>query len=106
VQYTSYSFCNKWVYLFSSSNQWIEPEIDACTVPRTPTEKPETAAFVADIDRSEGLKMKVIPVRLPEKIIETIDTLVQEGFYANRSAAIRIIVTRYVLEEAEKTERG
>lgn len=46
--------------------------------------------------------MKVIPVRLPEKIIETIDTLVQEGFYANRSAAIRIIVTRCILEEAEK----
>lgn len=46
--------------------------------------------------------MKVIPVRLPDKIIETIDTLVEEGFYANRSAAIRVIVTRYVLEEAEK----
>ena len=50
--------------------------------------------------------MKVIPVRLPDKIIEIIDRLVQEGFYANRSAAIRIIVTRYALEETEKMEIG
>jgi len=49
--------------------------------------------------------MKVIPVRLPDKIIEVIDRMVQEGFYANRSAAIRIIVTRYVLEETEKVEK-
>jgi Arc/MetJ-type ribon-helix-helix transcriptional regulator len=49
--------------------------------------------------------MKVIPVRLPDKIIEIIDKLVQEGFYANRSAAIRVIVTRYVLEETEKIEK-
>jgi Arc/MetJ-type ribon-helix-helix transcriptional regulator len=46
--------------------------------------------------------MKVIPVRLPEKVIEIIDRLVQEGFYANRSAAIRVIITHYVLEEAER----
>lgn len=45
--------------------------------------------------------MKVVPVRLPDKIIEIIDKQVQEGFYANRSAAIRIIVTRYILERAE-----
>ncbi len=49
--------------------------------------------------------MKVIPVRLPDKIIEVIDSLVEQGFYANRSAAIRIIVTRYVLEEIEKTSK-
>lgn len=49
--------------------------------------------------------MKVIPVRLPDKIIEVIDKQVQEGFYANRSAAIRVIVTRYVLEETEKIEK-
>jgi len=52
------------------------------------------------------IRMKVIPVRLPDKIIEIIDQQVQEGFYANRSAAIRVIVTRYVLKEAEKIERG
>jgi Arc/MetJ-type ribon-helix-helix transcriptional regulator len=46
--------------------------------------------------------MKVIPVRLPDKIIEGLDRLVREGFYANRSAAIRVIVTRYILEETEK----
>jgi len=47
--------------------------------------------------------MKVIPVRLPDKVIEIIDRLVEEGFYANRSAAIRVIVTHYVLEETKKT---
>jgi Arc/MetJ-type ribon-helix-helix transcriptional regulator len=49
--------------------------------------------------------MKVIPVRLPDKILDIIDRLVEEGFYSNRSAAIRIIVTRYVLEETEKIEK-
>ena len=48
--------------------------------------------------------MKVIPVRLPDKIIEIIDRLVQEGFYANRSAAIRVIITNYALEETERVE--
>jgi Arc/MetJ-type ribon-helix-helix transcriptional regulator len=46
--------------------------------------------------------MKVIPVRLPEKIIELIDDLVGEGLYPNRSAAIRIIVTNFILEEGER----
>jgi len=46
--------------------------------------------------------MKVIPVRLPDKIIEIIDRQVREGLYANRSAAIRVIITRYVLEETER----
>ena len=45
--------------------------------------------------------MIVIPVRLPEKIIEVIDKLVDEGIYANRSAAIRVIVTRYILDETD-----
>lgn len=48
--------------------------------------------------------MRIIPVRLPDKIIETLDRLVQEGYYANRSAAIRVIVTRYILEETEKNQ--
>jgi Arc/MetJ-type ribon-helix-helix transcriptional regulator len=43
--------------------------------------------------------MKVIPVRLPDKVIEVIDRLVQDGLYSNRSSAIRIIVTHYVLGE-------
>ncbi len=43
--------------------------------------------------------MKVIPVRLPDKVIELIDKLVKEGLYANRSAAIRVIVTHYVLRD-------
>ncbi|MHA3964610.1 MAG: ribbon-helix-helix domain-containing protein [Candidatus Thorarchaeota archaeon SMTZ1-45] len=43
--------------------------------------------------------MKVIPVRIPNKIIEGIDKLVEKGIYANRSAAIRVIVTRYILDE-------
>jgi len=47
--------------------------------------------------------MNVVPIRLPDKIIEEIDKMVQEGFYSNRSAAIRIIVTRYILDEVEKT---
>jgi len=50
-------------------------------------------------------KMKVIPVRLPDRIIDIIDRLVREGFYANRSAAIRIIVTQYALQETEKIEK-
>jgi len=45
--------------------------------------------------------VKIVPVRLPDKIIEVLDRLVQEGYYANRSAAIRMIVTRYILEEAQ-----
>ena len=45
------------------------------------------------------MRMKVVPVRLPDKVIEVIDKLVQEGLYSNRSAAIRIIITHYVLEE-------
>ena len=49
--------------------------------------------------------MKVIPVRLPDKIVETIDHLVERGLFANRSAAIRIIVTNYALREMEKTAR-
>ena len=51
-----------------------------------------------------GLKMNVIPVRLPDKIVEILDKLVQEGYYANRSAAIRVIVTHHILEDIEKTE--
>ena len=49
--------------------------------------------------------MNVVPVRLPDKIIEGLDKLVQEGYYSNRSAAIRIIVTRYVLEETETSRK-
>jgi len=49
--------------------------------------------------------MNVIPVRLPDKIVEILDKLVQEGFYANRSAAIRVIVTHHILEKIEKIER-
>jgi len=49
--------------------------------------------------------MKVIPVRLPDKIIEIIDKLVKEGFYANRSAAIRVIITHHILEETKKIEK-
>ncbi len=49
--------------------------------------------------------MNVVPIRLPDKIIEEIDKMVQEGFYSNRSSAIRIIVTRYVLEETEKKRK-
>ena len=49
--------------------------------------------------------MKVIPVRLPDKIVETVDHLVKEGLFANRSAAIRIIVTNYALREIEKAEQ-
>ncbi len=45
-------------------------------------------------------------VRLPDKIIEIVDKLVQEGFCANRSAAIRVIVTNYILEEERKLERN
>jgi Arc/MetJ-type ribon-helix-helix transcriptional regulator len=53
---------------------------------------------------SKGFKMKVIPVRLPDKIIAVIDRMVQEGFYANRNGAIRIIVTNYVLKERIETQ--
>ena len=47
--------------------------------------------------------MNVVPVRLPDKIIEGLDKLVEDGYYSNRSAAIRIIVTRYVLDQTETT---
>jgi hypothetical protein len=56
-------------------------------------------------EHTGGIEMNVVPVRLPDKIIEEIDKMVQEGFYSNRSGAIRIIVTRYVLEETEKKKK-
>jgi Arc/MetJ-type ribon-helix-helix transcriptional regulator len=43
--------------------------------------------------------MNVIPVRIPDKIVEVIDKLVEKGIYANRSAAVRVIVTNYILNE-------
>lgn len=46
--------------------------------------------------------VRVIPVRLPDKIVEKLDKLVQEGYYVNRSAAIRIIVTHHMLNVAER----
>ena len=49
--------------------------------------------------------LKVIPVRIPDKIIDLVDQLVQSGFYSSRSSAIRMILTQYVLEETEKLER-
>ncbi len=36
--------------------------------------------------------MKLISVQIPEKYVEIIDILVEMGFYANRSEAIRISV--------------
>lgn len=46
--------------------------------------------------------MKVIPVRIPDAIIDLLDKLIADGFYSSRSAAIRMIITQYVLEETEK----
>jgi Arc/MetJ-type ribon-helix-helix transcriptional regulator len=49
--------------------------------------------------------MKAILLRLPDNIIELIDEHVQEGLYTNRSAAIRVTATRYVMEEKERNRR-
>lgn len=46
--------------------------------------------------------MQVIPIRLPDKIVEKLDRLVKEGYYVNRSAAIRIIITHHLLTAAER----
>ena len=45
------------------------------------------------------IAMNVIPVRIPDKIVEAIDKLVEKGIYPSRSAAVRVIVTHYILEE-------
>jgi Arc/MetJ-type ribon-helix-helix transcriptional regulator len=47
--------------------------------------------------------LKLVPVRLPDKIVERLDELVEEGYYANRSAAIRVIITHHLLSSPEKT---
>jgi len=44
--------------------------------------------------------LHIIPVRLPNKIVEKLDKLVQEGYYVNRSAAIRVIITHHLLTTA------
>jgi len=46
--------------------------------------------------------MRIVPVRLPDKVVERLDELVGEGYYANRSAAIRVIITHHLLSQKEK----
>ena len=46
-------------------------------------------------------EMRPVPVRLPEKVIEGLDILVKEGLYANRNAAIRVIVTHHLLNQID-----
>jgi Arc/MetJ-type ribon-helix-helix transcriptional regulator len=42
--------------------------------------------------------MEVAQVRLPKKLIEQVDFLVEEGFYANRSDALRCAVRKLTIE--------
>lgn len=43
--------------------------------------------------------METIQIRLTKKLVEKIDELVKEGFYPNRSEAVRDAVRRLIVEQ-------
>lgn len=43
--------------------------------------------------------METIQIRLTKKLVEKIDEIVEEGFYPNRSEAVRDAVRRLILEQ-------
>lgn len=45
--------------------------------------------------------MSQVQVRVPEKLLETLDGWIQEGRFKSRSDAIRVILSQY--EERERT---
>ncbi|MFH1683195.1 MAG: ribbon-helix-helix domain-containing protein [Candidatus Woesearchaeota archaeon] len=52
--------------------------------------------------------METIQIRLTKKLVEEIDELVNEGYYPNRSEAVRDAVRRMIMdtEEFEDVEDG
>ena len=50
--------------------------------------------------------MKLVIVRLPEKIIDDVDQLVKAGVYHNRSDAIRQAVRDLLRRELWRTNEG
>jgi len=42
-------------------------------------------------------KVEVVNVRLPEKVIELLDSLVEQKLFNSRSEAVRELLRRYVL---------
>ena len=58
--------------------------------------------LVHKVMRQGDSEVKVMPVRLADKIVEILDERVQGGVFANRSAAIRVIVTHYILKEENR----
>lgn len=50
--------------------------------------------------------MKLVTVKLPEKLVEDMDQLVKAGVYHNRSDAIRDAVRYLLRREVWRTEQG
>ena len=50
--------------------------------------------------------LKLVTVKLPEKLIADVDQLVAAGIYHNRSDAIRAAVRDLLRRELWRTERG
>ena len=50
--------------------------------------------------------LKLITVKLPEKLIDDVDQLVKAGMYHNRSDAIRAAVRDMLRRELWRTEQG
>ncbi len=50
--------------------------------------------------------LKLVTVKLPEKLVVDVDQLVAAGIYHNRSDAIRVAVRDMLRRELWRTERG
>ena len=50
--------------------------------------------------------MKLVTVKLPEKLIDDVDQLVQAGMYHSRSDAIRAAVRDLLRRELYRTDQG
>jgi Arc/MetJ-type ribon-helix-helix transcriptional regulator len=46
--------------------------------------------------------MTTVAIRLPDRLVETLDELVRQGRYANRTAAMRDAVERLLAAEARR----
>ena len=49
--------------------------------------------------------MKLVTVKLPEKLVTDVDELVKAGIYHNRSDAIRVAVRDMLKRELYRTDR-
>ncbi len=56
-------------------------------------------------DICEGERVKLVTVKLPEKLVTDVDQLVKTGVYHNRSDAIRAAVRDLLRRELWRTEQ-